>query len=591
MSEQLHDHDHDHETETETTDRVEATAPATEVTVRRNAGLAGAIGAAAAVVAILYLSRASGSGAWLDWAICLVMGVVAAAWLQAFVDARTPLLVADAQGLRVRQGRAWHGMPWEAVEALEHLPRTSVLRDGRLEVFPVEGEPLSVPLSLSVRVTGAGDDLTAALDALAAGAAEVVEVYDDYADEPESAESAEEPAEVPEPEPEPAESAPVVLTRAATSADSAEDEAGDVVEERRLPDPRPWLAGAINGLARLRRTPAEGRADGPTEDEAISEEQVAAQEDSTPTPSPLRDPVSAARIEVRSDLATADEDDIEHTAVRALRRPGRVDLVEESVPAESAPVVPTRTTIADDSAVEPEPAADPVIGPQLAAARERLRLSVDQLAERTRIRPHVIESIEVDDFAPCGGDFYARGHLRTLARIVGIDVAPLLATYEERYADAPVNARRVFEAELATGSGSIRGTRGGPSWSVLVAAVMVLVLAWSVARLFMDGTVALDKEPPLDGSAGLSSSATGSVTSLRLDAAGGGAAVKVVDGDGQLVFTGDLAFGQVKTLKKVVTPIKVTSSDGSLVVALGDGDPKKIGQTGERATQTYVVRR
>ena len=73
--------------------------------------------------------------------------------------------------------------------------------------------------------------------------------------------------------------------------------------------------------------------------------------------------------------------------------------------------------VIDDFAVEP--AADPVVGPELAAARTRLGLTVDQLAERTRIRPHVIESIEVDDFAPCGGDFYARGHLRTLARVLG----------------------------------------------------------------------------------------------------------------------------------------------------------------------------
>src|SRR6185312_5514848 len=102
------------------------------------------------------------------------------------------------------------------------------------------------------------------------------------------------------------------------------------------------------------------------------------------------------------------------------------------------------------SAVEPlviddflvEPAEDPVVGPELVAARTRLGLSVDQLAERTRIRPHVIESI---------------------------DVAPLLSAYDERYADAPINPRRVFEAELATGAGgSIRGTRGGANWSVLV---------------------------------------------------------------------------------------------------------------------------
>ncbi len=127
-----------------------------------------------------------------------------------------------------------------------------------------------------------------------------------------------------------------------------------------------------------------------------------------------------------------------------------------------------------------QPAAEPVIGPQFAAARRRLGLTVDALAERTRIRPHVIEAIEVDDFSACGGDFYARGHLRTLARVLGLDVAPLLETYDDRYADAPIDPRRVFEAELA-GAGSIRATRGGPNWSVLVAAVMALILCWSVA--------------------------------------------------------------------------------------------------------------
>ena len=78
---------------------------------------------------------------------------------------------------------------------------------------------------------------------------------------------------------------------------------------------------------------------------------------------------------------------------------------------------PVEPLVIDDFVTEP--ANDPVIGPELAAARTRVGLSVDELADRTRIRPHVIESIEVDDFVPCGGDFYARGHLRTLARVLG----------------------------------------------------------------------------------------------------------------------------------------------------------------------------
>ena len=47
---------------------------------------------------------------------------------------------------------------------------------------------------------------------------------------------------------------------------------------------------------------------------------------------------------------------------------------------------------------------------------------------------------------------------------------------------------------------------------------------------------------------------------------------------------------QVKVLPKVATPIEITSSDGSLEVGVGGADAEPIGDTGERARQTYVVR-
>ena len=160
----------------------------------------------------------------------------------------------------------------------------------------------------------------------------------------------------------------------------------------------------------------------------------------------------------------------------------------------------------------------------------------------------MIEAVEVDDFEPCGGDFYARGHLRTLARVLGIDVAPLLASYDERYAHAPINPRRVFEAELATGAhGSIRGTRGGPNWSVLVAVVMALVLAWSIARLVMDTPPELrGATPVLNGSGGPQGAGDAPLAepvAVVVTAASGGAQVVVRDGAGEQVFKGNLAVG------------------------------------------------
>ena len=191
-----------------------------------------------------------------------------------------------------------------------------------------------------------------------------------------------------------------------------------------LHDPRPTLARGIGFLAD-RLTPAprgarRARARARARRRRARADPGAADGRVEPPRSPLRDPVVGTRTEVRFDGAAALA--LDPAGVRRgdpapdlpeageLRRPAEPMLIDP------API--------DDVAVEP--AADPVVGSELAAARTRLGLTVDQLAERTRIRPHVIESIEVDDFAPCGGDFYARGHLRTLARVLGVDAAPLL---------------------------------------------------------------------------------------------------------------------------------------------------------------------
>ena len=287
-------------------------------------------------------------------------------------------------------------------------------------------------------------------------------------------------------------------------------------------------------------------------------------------------------VTVGANALNLDPDSSDGSATRSLPELGMLRRGEPD----------THTLLIGDAASDSPPPADPVVGPQLAAARQRLGLSVDQLAERTRIRPHVIEAIEVDDFAPCGGDFYARGHLRTLSRMVGLDVTPLLTSYDERYSAAPISPRRVFEAELATvPGGSIRGTRGGPNWSVLIAAVMALVLAWSVARLIMDSPVPIADKPILNGSSGPNNTTTtvGEPVTVALTAAGGGAEVVVRDGAGEIVFKGSVAFGETRTLE-VAPPVRVQSSDGSLELSVAGEDHGALGATGQDAQDTFVVR-
>ena len=77
------------------------------------------------------------------------------------------------------------------------------------------------------------------------------------------------------------------------------------------------------------------------------------------------------------------------------------------------------------------------IGETLAEARRSAGLTLTQVSERTRVRETIIRGIEQDDYSACGGDFYARGHIRSIARVVGADPVPLIAEY-----DATVRAPR-----------------------------------------------------------------------------------------------------------------------------------------------------
>ena len=85
------------------------------------------------------------------------------------------------------------------------------------------------------------------------------------------------------------------------------------------------------------------------------------------------------------------------------------------------------------------------IGEDLAQARCRAGLSVTEVSQRTRIRETIIGGIERDDYSACGGDFYARGHIRAIARAVGEDPGPLIGAYDAAHqVPQPVAAAELF---------------------------------------------------------------------------------------------------------------------------------------------------
>jgi cytoskeletal protein RodZ len=120
------------------------------------------------------------------------------------------------------------------------------------------------------------------------------------------------------------------------------------------------------------------------------------------------------------------------------------------------------------------------IGESLAGARRQAGLTIGQVSHQTRIRESIIQDIEQDDFTACGGDFYARGHIRSIAAAVGTDPAPLISAYDAEH--GPPGARRAAEVFEPSRPVKIREPHS-PSLSMIVAVVLLAIIGFGAYRL------------------------------------------------------------------------------------------------------------
>lgn len=67
-------------------------------------------------------------------------------------------------------------------------------------------------------------------------------------------------------------------------------------------------------------------------------------------------------------------------------------------------------------------------GQQLREAREAAGLSIDDVGHRLRMPVHVIAALEAEQWQRLGAPVFVRGQLRSYARLLGVDLEPLLAS-------------------------------------------------------------------------------------------------------------------------------------------------------------------
>jgi cytoskeletal protein RodZ len=116
------------------------------------------------------------------------------------------------------------------------------------------------------------------------------------------------------------------------------------------------------------------------------------------------------------------------------------------------------------------------IGATLAAARRRSGLTVHDVSQSTRVTEPIIAGIEQDDYAECGGDFYARGHIRAIARAVGEDPDPLIEEFDSTWRSAKeTTAAEAFGPSIPLRTRERRRVR----WTAVLAVLVLAVIGFA----------------------------------------------------------------------------------------------------------------
>src|SRR5690554_5640565 len=124
---------------------------------------------------------------------------------------------------------------------------------------------------------------------------------------------------------------------------------------------------------------------------------------------------------------------------------------------------------AESDTTETEP-SDHSSGSILRQAREDAGLTQEDVVADTRMTLYNVRALENDDFKRLPSDTFTRGYLRIYAKLLKLDVEPLIAAYEQTRRDAGLDPEPVDTA-LQNRRGP---NTGRPLWHFIASILVVL---------------------------------------------------------------------------------------------------------------------
>ena len=251
------------------------------------------------------------------------------------------------------------------------------------------------------------------------------------------------------------------------------------------------------------------------------------------------------------------------------------------------------------------------LGSVIRQARIDAGLSVDDLSERTSIRAGLLKEIESDDFTKCGGETYARGHLRNIAPHIKMDSQLLLELFENEQSMQP---RRIQEmlAENNVMTNPIDKktvswkTLAGISLSTLalLAAVQIIISNSKTTTVTNPEVVASEtataqpsvtaEAQPTQTSAATPTVArdtysSGTGVSVSVTAVRGNSWLFVSDSNGTTLYSGQVRNGQKLNFSATTRISLKAGNAGAVEVSVNGKAAQQIGVEGQVVSLTYGV--
>ena len=240
------------------------------------------------------------------------------------------------------------------------------------------------------------------------------------------------------------------------------------------------------------------------------------------------------------------------------------------------------------------------LGSLIAKARKDAGLSLEDLAAKTNIRMSVLSETEKNNFEHCGGETYARGHVRNIAAILKADQKEFIRLYEEEQGG---ETRSIKDLLIENSVMRLPAEARKVSWKVLVLISVVSLFVVGIGQVVISNFNTNDvvgaapsasasptaAESPSAEPSAESTFSSGTGVEVVINAVRAKSWLFVSDASGRTLFSGQVSRGAVKVFSSDSQLNLKVGNAGGVDLKVNGKKVEAIGVDGEVVSVSYGV--